>query len=455
MGAGTGATQSKYVARRETPVYIAENCTQCMECITACPDTALPNTAQDVGTVLPSRRQQLRLRPRRAQSCCSPNSRPSRQRARARMNEAVKRSEKRALQGHHPRRGRPRSPTSSRRPEGRVPPSSTAPRRLRQRPGDLPQPREEESRRPAACSRSSSRPVQRLRRMRAGLRRSRRPAHDARDRGAERRASPPRRSSRACCRTPRRSSSASTTTARPRLPRGRPAQSPHGPPQLRGARLRRRRLRRLRREEHPRAAASVTEAYMRPLYHRQGRPPPRKGRPPGKGRLERLAAPGPTTPGIQPLPPGRRPRLLGLGGENDEDTRPHRRHGSTDLRRGHRRRHRRRCCARTPSTTNELQAIDGRARQRHVRHVHGRQHRLQHRLWLHPALEPASLSLDEFPLPGRPTIGWLLGESLILTTPAGPSRPSGSPTPCSTRATPTPARRFPADYFTSPTSTTP
>ena len=52
MGAGSGATQSKYVARRETPVYIAENCTQCMECITACPDTALPNMAQDVGTVL-------------------------------------------------------------------------------------------------------------------------------------------------------------------------------------------------------------------------------------------------------------------------------------------------------------------------------------------------------------------------------------------------------------------
>jgi pyruvate-ferredoxin/flavodoxin oxidoreductase len=52
MGPGTGATQSKYVARRETPVYIAENCTQCMECITACPDTALPNTAQEVGTVL-------------------------------------------------------------------------------------------------------------------------------------------------------------------------------------------------------------------------------------------------------------------------------------------------------------------------------------------------------------------------------------------------------------------
>lgn len=52
MAAASGATQSKYVARRETPVYIAENCTQCMECITACPDTALPNTAQDIQTVL-------------------------------------------------------------------------------------------------------------------------------------------------------------------------------------------------------------------------------------------------------------------------------------------------------------------------------------------------------------------------------------------------------------------
>jgi pyruvate-ferredoxin/flavodoxin oxidoreductase len=52
MAAGTGATSSKYVARRETPVYIPENCTQCMECITACPDTALPNTAQDIKTIL-------------------------------------------------------------------------------------------------------------------------------------------------------------------------------------------------------------------------------------------------------------------------------------------------------------------------------------------------------------------------------------------------------------------
>ncbi len=52
MAAASGATQSKYVARRETPVFIAENCTQCMQCISACPDTAMPNSAQDIETIL-------------------------------------------------------------------------------------------------------------------------------------------------------------------------------------------------------------------------------------------------------------------------------------------------------------------------------------------------------------------------------------------------------------------
>jgi pyruvate-ferredoxin/flavodoxin oxidoreductase len=52
MAAGTGDTASKYVARRETPLYIAENCTQCMECIAVCPDTALPNCSQDLETML-------------------------------------------------------------------------------------------------------------------------------------------------------------------------------------------------------------------------------------------------------------------------------------------------------------------------------------------------------------------------------------------------------------------
>ena len=52
MASASGATASKYGARRMTPKYYAENCTQCMECITSCPDTALPNTAQDLQTIL-------------------------------------------------------------------------------------------------------------------------------------------------------------------------------------------------------------------------------------------------------------------------------------------------------------------------------------------------------------------------------------------------------------------
>lgn len=52
IAAATGETVSKYVARRVVPKWIAENCTQCMDCITACPDTALPNTAQDMRRVL-------------------------------------------------------------------------------------------------------------------------------------------------------------------------------------------------------------------------------------------------------------------------------------------------------------------------------------------------------------------------------------------------------------------
>jgi pyruvate-ferredoxin/flavodoxin oxidoreductase len=52
IAAGSGDTASKYVARRETPLYIAENCTQCMECIAVCPDTALPNCSQDLETIL-------------------------------------------------------------------------------------------------------------------------------------------------------------------------------------------------------------------------------------------------------------------------------------------------------------------------------------------------------------------------------------------------------------------
>jgi pyruvate-ferredoxin/flavodoxin oxidoreductase len=89
MGAGTGATQSKYVARRETPVFIAENCTQCMACITACPDTALPNMAQEVTTVLKTavNNYVTAVADRRAFGL---EISGLEQRARGRMNESVK-----------------------------------------------------------------------------------------------------------------------------------------------------------------------------------------------------------------------------------------------------------------------------------------------------------------------------------------------------------------------------
>jgi pyruvate-ferredoxin/flavodoxin oxidoreductase len=96
MAAGSGDTASKYVARRETPLYIAENCTQCMECIAVCPDTALPNCSQDLETILstvishyvtePDERQKMRL------------SLPEiEKRTRELMRETVARSEKTPL----------------------------------------------------------------------------------------------------------------------------------------------------------------------------------------------------------------------------------------------------------------------------------------------------------------------------------------------------------------------
>src|SRR5204862_5500101 len=88
-GAGAGATQSKYVARRETPVYIAENCTQCMECITACPDTALPNTAQDVSTVLKTAVNNY-VTDREQRQKFGAELAGLETRARAKMNESVK-----------------------------------------------------------------------------------------------------------------------------------------------------------------------------------------------------------------------------------------------------------------------------------------------------------------------------------------------------------------------------
>ena len=93
MAAGCGATQSKYVARRETPVYIAENCTQCMECIAVCPDTALPNMAQEVGTILTTAARNYVSNPEERQKLVS-ELKGVEDRARSRMLEVVTKKEK-------------------------------------------------------------------------------------------------------------------------------------------------------------------------------------------------------------------------------------------------------------------------------------------------------------------------------------------------------------------------
>lgn len=92
MAAATGATSSKYVARRETPLYLPENCTQCMECISACPDTALPNTAQDLTTVLETAARNYVSDPTQRELLLA--ALPSlERRARERMNAAIETKE--------------------------------------------------------------------------------------------------------------------------------------------------------------------------------------------------------------------------------------------------------------------------------------------------------------------------------------------------------------------------
>ncbi len=97
MGAASGATQSKFLARRETPVFIAENCTQCMECITACPDTALPNTAQEIGTVLRTAAIHYVSDPGERRKLLD-ELKGIEERARARMSETVRKREKTPFQ---------------------------------------------------------------------------------------------------------------------------------------------------------------------------------------------------------------------------------------------------------------------------------------------------------------------------------------------------------------------
>ena len=200
-----------------------------------------------------------------------------------------------------------------------------------------------------------------------------------------------------------------------------------------------------------RACASVTEAYMRPIYHRKadrlsGKASAAEDRGCSRSsRRSRRAA----RPEYRPVPQDLRPRVMGLGGENDADTA--KRIAAYEAEHG--------------AITDEqivdglaavieqdafnhkdLQSVDGRRANGMSRHDDGRQHGLQHGLWLHAAVQSPSLSVDEFAVPGwrddfvahgRVASSW--------TTPAARSCPSAWPTPCSTAPTGVASE---AEYFT-------
>src|SRR5208283_4420991 len=224
-----------------------------------------------------------------------------------------------AVRGHHPRGGvRP----GVRLGEGPVAADrdhSQAADGLRKRPGHLPVARGEGARKRRALLHLRVGPVQGLRGMRPGLRRPRRAAHDPRDGGAERGADdgpgllPPAAGHAAALPRPlqRRRGGG--------LARGRAAQPPDGPAQLRGPRVGRRGVRRLRRKERPALAGERDGGVHAPDLPPQGRPPPADRREKeGAGRLAALKA---RSPDEHQLCRNSFAHLVAdLGGENDADS---------------------------------------------------------------------------------------------------------------------------------------
>ncbi len=156
-----------------------------------------------------------------------------------------------------------------------------------------------------------------------------------------------------------------------------------------------------------RSIASVTEAYMRPVYHAKADRLVRQGRRTGEerrcesSRRSRQRKPS----RIRAAPPGASPTSSwASAAKTTHDTAT--RIAAYEAKHG----------AITDAQIIEaiaavllhdafnhknLQPIDGRLRQRHERDGHGRAHRLQHGLRLHAADQSASLSVDELALPGR------------------------------------------------------
>ena len=78
--AATGDVATKYVARRQTPIFIAENCTQCMECITVVPRHGAPEHGAGPDDDPDDGRPRLRDRPDGPGAAPRRSSRTSRRR---------------------------------------------------------------------------------------------------------------------------------------------------------------------------------------------------------------------------------------------------------------------------------------------------------------------------------------------------------------------------------------
>ena len=201
--------------RRST---FAENCTQCMECIAVCPDTALPNCSQDLETMLRTavtnyvtdageRQKMFRSLPE------------IEKRTRELMRDAVAKNDEDAAPGPHSR-GHQRRRRLLAGGEERVL------RRHRQGAAgvsederDLRDAGEEDPRRGRRVLDLRVGPLQRLRGVRHGVRRAPGAADGAGNRRGQRRARDRHARSSTCCPTRRRSTSASTTTRGRRIPR--------------------------------------------------------------------------------------------------------------------------------------------------------------------------------------------------------------------------------------------
>ena len=160
------------------------------------------------------------------------------------------------------------------------------------------------------------------------------------------------------------------------------------------------------------AITSVTEAYMRPLYHAKAERFRAKAERPRKDRrAETRRTQGPKPARVRPVapgdrPPGDGPRRRGRKGHQGAHRRAWRDHG-----RRSRPRHRHRAAARSVQS-HESPGHRWPPRQRHVRDGHGRAHRLQYGVRLDAVQQPAPVSVDELPLPGRHHRGMAAGRKL-------------------------------------------